>query len=76
MNSLHLLPIKQLSKGYNILTDLELEIMKGSNEENMNKIHSKFYACIPHRETPHLNLLQIYAKKAVLISKIKNLSWA
>jgi hypothetical protein len=70
------LPIKQLSKGYNILTDLELEIMKGSNEENMNKIHSKFYSCIPHKETPKLNLANVYAKKAVLISKIKKLSWA
>jgi hypothetical protein len=69
------LPIKQLSKGYNILTDLELEIMKGSNEETMNKIHSKFYSCIPHKETPKMKLANVYAKKAVLISKIKKLSW-
>jgi hypothetical protein len=41
----------------------------------MNKIHSKFYSCIPHKETPKLNLANVYAKKAVLISKIKKLSW-
>lgn len=70
------LPVTQLSKGYNILTDLELEIMKGNNEENMDKIHDKFYSCIPHKETPRLNLANVYAKKAILISKIKNLSWA
>ena len=75
MESLDLLSRNQIAKGYNILTDLELKIMSG-NEENMDKIHDKFYACIPHKETPRLNLIQIYLKKAILISKIKNLSWA
>ena len=75
MDSLHLLPLTQIAKGYNILTDLELAIMIG-DEEKMNRIQSKFYSCIPHRETPQLNLIQIYAKKAIMVSKLKKISWA
>ncbi len=71
---LEILTPTQLAKGYNILTDLELAIMRGSKEE-MDKIHAKFYACIPHKETPKLTLIQIYLKKAIMIGKIKNLSW-
>jgi len=71
---LDLLPICQIAKGYNILTDLELAIMRGSNEE-MDKIQTKFYSCIPHKETPKLTLIQIYLKKAIMIGKIKKLSW-
>jgi len=71
---LDLLPTSQIAKGYNILTDLELAIMRG-NEEQMNKIHDKFYKCIPHQETSKLTLIQIYLKKAIMIGKIKNLSW-
>ena len=74
MESLDLLTTIQIAKGYNILTDLELAIMLG-NEEQMNKIHDKFYQCIPHKETPKLTLIQIYLKKAIMIGKIKNLSW-
>jgi len=69
---LDLLPTSQIAKGYNILTDLELAIMRGSN---VDKIHAKFYECIPHKETPNLTLIQIYLKKAIMIGKIKNLSW-
>ena len=69
---LDLLSISQIAKGYNILTDLELAIMRGSN---VDKIHDKFYKCIPHKETPTLTLIQIYLKKAIMIGKIKNLSW-
>ena len=65
----------QVAKGYNLLTDLELEIMRGSNEENMHKIHTKFYACIPHTEPQRLSLIQIYHKKAIMISILKDLSW-
>jgi hypothetical protein len=71
---LDLLSTIQIAKGYNILTDLELAIMRGSKED-MDKIHDKFYKCIPHKETPRLTLIQIYLKKAIMISKIKNLSW-
>uniref|UniRef100_A0A6C0B894 PARP alpha-helical domain-containing protein n=1 Tax=viral metagenome TaxID=1070528 RepID=A0A6C0B894_9ZZZZ len=71
---LDLLSTIQIAKGYNILTDLELAIMRGSKED-MDKIHDKFYKCIPHKETPMLSLIQIYLKKAIMISKIKNLSW-
>jgi hypothetical protein len=71
---LDLLPTSQIAKGYNILTDLELAIMRGSQEQ-MDKIHDKFYSCIPHKETPKLTLIQIYLKKAIMIGKIKNLSW-
>ena len=70
---LELLSTSQIAKGYNILTDLELAIMRGS--ENMDKIHEKFYTCIPHKETPKLTLIQIYLKKAIMIGKIKKLSW-
>jgi len=70
---LDLLTTTQIAKGYNILTDLELAIMRGS--ENMDKIHEKFYTCIPHKETPKLTLIQIYLKKAIMIGKIKKLSW-
>jgi hypothetical protein len=75
MQSLDLLPKTQLARGYNLLTDLELEIMRGSNEEIMHKIHTKFYACIPHTETPRLTLIQIYHKKAIMIGILKELSW-
>jgi len=71
---LDLLTTTQIAKGYNILTDLELAIMRGS-DENMDKIHEKFYQCIPHKETPKLTLIQIYLKKAIMIGKIKKLSW-
>ena len=72
---LDLLSTPQIANGYNILTDLELAIMRGSNEEQMNKIHDKFYTCIPHKEPVKLTLIQIYLKKAIMIGKIKNLSW-
>jgi hypothetical protein len=72
MEPLDLLSVSQIAKGYNILTDLELAIMRGSN---VDKIHDKFYKCIPHKETPKLTLIQIYLKKAIMIGKIKNLSW-
>ena len=72
---LDLLSTPQIAKGYNILTDLELAIMRGSKEEQMDKIHDKFYKCIPHKETPKLTLIQIYLKKAIMIGKIKHLSW-
>jgi hypothetical protein len=75
MDSLELLSKTQIAKGYNILTDLELEIMRGSNEDHMHKIHTKFYACIPHKDTPRLSLIQIYYKKSIMIGKIKDLSW-
>jgi hypothetical protein len=71
---LDLLTTMQIAKGYNILTDLELAIMRG-NKEEMDKIHAKFYKCIPHKEIPKLTLIQIYLKKAIMIGKIKNLSW-
>ncbi len=72
---LELLPTSQIAKGYNILIDLELAIMRGSKEEQMDKIYAKFYQCIPHKETSKLTLIQIYLKKAIMIGKIKNLSW-
>ncbi len=72
---LDLLPTSQIAKGYNILTDLELAIMRGSKEEQLDKIHDKFYKCIPHKETPMLSLIQIYLKKAIMIGKLKKLSW-
>ena len=71
---LELLPTSQIAKGYNILTDLELAIMLGS-EEQMNKLYDKFYTCIPHKEPVKLTLIQIYLKKAIMIGKLKNLSW-
>ena len=72
---LELLSTSQIAKGYNILTDLELAIMRGSEEEQMDKMYAKFYKCIPHNETPKLTLIQIYLKKAIMIGKLKNLSW-
>ena len=75
MESLELLNKMEIAKGYNLLTDLELEIMRGSKQENIDKIHTKFYNCIPHKETPTLNLIQIYVKKALMIGKLKDLSW-
>lgn len=75
MDSLDSLAKTQIAKGYNLLTDLELEMMRGSNEEIMHKIHTKFYACIPHKETPKLSLIQIYHKKAIMIGILKDLSW-
>ena len=75
MESLDLLSKSEIAKGYNILTDLELAIMRGSNQEQMNKLHAQFYKYIPHKESKELNLIQIYLKKAIMIGKLKNLSW-
>lgn len=75
MESLDLLSKKEIAKGYNILTDMELAIMRGNNEEQMSKLHVNFYKCIPHKDTPQINLIQIYVKKAMMIGKIKDLSW-
>ena len=74
MESLDLLSKKEIAKGYNILTDMEFAIMLGNNEQ-MSKLHTKFYKCIPHKDTPQINLIQIYVKKAVMVGKIKDLSW-
>jgi len=65
----------EIAKGYNVLTDLELEIIRGSNEERISYLHAKFYTYIPHKETPRINLIQIYVKKAIMIGKLKDLSW-
>jgi hypothetical protein len=75
MESLDLLSTSEIAKGYNVLTDLELAIMRGSNEEQMNKLHARFYKYIPHKESSKMNLLQIYLKKAIMIGKLKDLSW-
>ena len=71
-----LLTKKELAKGYNILIDLEFCLTWNPNEmERINQLHNKFYRCIPHLETPKLNIIQIYVKKAVIIGKLKDLSW-
>ena len=75
MESLDLLSKKDIAKGYNILTDMELAIIRGNEEQYMNKLHERFYKCIPHKESPRLNLIQIYLKKAIMIGKLKDLSW-
>jgi hypothetical protein len=74
MESIHLLSKSEIAKGYNVLTDLELAIMRGSNED-MNKLHARFYKYIPHKELRQLNLIDIYLKKAIMIGKLKDLSW-
>ena len=74
MESIDLLSKTEIAKGYNVLTDLELAIMRG-NENHINYLHSKFYKCIPHKDTPSLGLIQIYLKKAIMIGKLKELSW-
>ena len=75
MESLDLLSKTEIAKGYNVLTDLELAIMRGSNEEQLNKLHTKFYKYIPHKESHQMNLIQIYLKKAIMIGILKDLSW-
>ena len=75
MDSLELLSMSEIAKGYNVLTDLELAIMRGCNPEIMKNLHDRFYKYIPHKEAPELNLIQIYVKKAVMIGKLKDLSW-
>ena len=74
MESLDLLSKPEIAKGYNVLTDLELAIMTG-NEEHINKLHIKFYKYIPHKDSSRMSLIQIYLKKAIMIGKLKNLSW-
>jgi len=75
MDSLDVLSTVEIAKGYNVLTDLELAIMRGCNPEIMKNLHERFYKYIPHKETPEMNLIQIYVKKAIIIGKLKNLSW-
>jgi len=67
---------KELSTAYNILTDLEFYMTwQDADKELIQNLNKKFYRCIPHKETPNLTLIQIYSKKAIIIGKIKNLSW-
>ena len=71
-----LLTKKELAKGYNILIDLEFCLTWNPNDtEHIKKLHDKFYRCIPHLETSKLNIIQIYVKKALIIGKLKDLSW-
>ena len=67
---------KELAKAYNILIDLECCMTwQSSDKEHIQKLNTKFYNCIPHLETQNLTLIQIYVKKAIIIGKLKDLSW-
>jgi hypothetical protein len=66
----------ELAKGYNVLSDLEFCLTwQPDNIEQINKLHKKFYTIVPHLESPRLTIIQIYVKKAIIIGKLKNLSW-
>jgi hypothetical protein len=67
---------KELSTAYNVLTDLEFYMAwQDADKELIDKLHKKFYNCVPHTEMPNLTVNQIYVKKAMIISKLKDLSW-
>jgi len=71
-----LLTIKELTRAYNILKDLEFYMLwKDSDKEIIDKLNKKFYVCVPHKETPKLTIIQIYVKQAMIVSKLKDLSW-
>ena len=67
---------KELSTAYNILTDLEFYMAwQDADKELIEKLHRKFYKCVPHIHTPNLTINQIYVKKAIIVGKLKELSW-
>jgi hypothetical protein len=71
-----LLTKKELAKGYNILIDLELCLTwYPDNTDRITYLNKKFYTVVPHLETPNLTLMQLYVKKAIIIGKLKELSW-
>lgn len=67
---------QELAKAYNILIDLEFCMSwQNSDIEHIKKLNTNFYKCVPHLETPMLTIIQIYVKKAIIIGKLKDLSW-
>ena len=71
-----LLTMKELTRAYNILIDLEFYMSwKDSDKEIIDKLNKKFYICVPHLETPKLTLFQIYVNQALIAGKLKDLSW-
>jgi hypothetical protein len=71
-----LLTKQELANAYNILIDLEFCMSwQQSDIEHIKNLNNKFYKCIPHLETPMLTMIQIYVKKAMIIGKLKDLSW-
>jgi hypothetical protein len=71
-----LLTKKELAKAYNILIDLECCMTwQITDKEHINKLNSKFYRYVPHIDTSNLTIIQIYVKKAIIIGKLKDLSW-
>ena len=71
-----LLTKKELAKAYNILIDLECCMTwQAHDEDHIKRLNAKFYRCVPHLEPKNLTIIQIYVKKAIIIGKLKDLSW-
>jgi hypothetical protein len=72
----NILTKKELSKGYNILYDLEYALQYASNDKDLiHRLHKKFYKHIPHTEEKQFTLFSLYVKKAMIIGHLKDLSW-
>ena len=72
MNSLKSISKPTMAKGHNVLIDIELARMRGADDEELSRLHKKFYSIIPHNDTnPILSENKIYVKKALLLAAIK-----
>jgi len=62
-----------LAKGHHVLIDIELARMHGADEEQIKKLHKKFYSIIPHNDShPILSENKIYVKRALILAAIKD----
>jgi hypothetical protein len=73
MLSLKTLSKTTIAKGHHVLLDIELARMHGADEEQLRKLHTKFYSIIPHNNThPILSENSVYVKRALLMAAIKD----
>lgn len=73
MISLKSLSKPTMAKGHHVLIDIELARMHGADEEQLQKLHKKFYSIIPHNDSnPILTENKIYVKRALLLAAIKD----
>jgi hypothetical protein len=72
MISLKALSKPTMAKGHNVLLDIELARMHDAEEEQLKRLHTKFYSIIPHNDQhPILSENKIYVKRALLLAAIK-----
>ena len=61
-----------MAKGHHVLLDIELARMHGADEEQISKLHKKFYSIIPHNDShPILSESKIYVKRALLLAALR-----